>query len=370
MKRLLLPLAMLLAVGFACLSTRAQAPGTPPQVTSQVPAASDAGDPGKRNAIDRVLAAIDARKLAGAIADNARKQAQQLVPAILSDALTENTTLTEAQKQAAVPGLQKNAIPALVNSAGQIFRSVEFQNDAIALQASAYDRHYTAAELDDLTTFYQSPTGRRFIEVQDAVGRDVVNSLTRVYMPKAIRATRAQADAFVAEVAPPPPASDTSPCAGRVGCFAATLRDPFTPPQSKTGCLAMDWDLSWCHHSGCPRNCTQHGTQWRHMENTFVAYMDVPSDWDARLRARVEGAARQCWAEGYQAAGYATLEAIILAVATQGASASSIPAHVVAQTQVAITNCLQREGQQLGIDLQNELTPKVEQASGGWTGWQ
>jgi len=106
------------------------------------------------------------------------------------------------------------------------------------------------------------------------------------------------------------------------------------------------------------------------MRNTFIAYMDVPPDWDRRMRDRVEGAARQCWAEGYRAAGYSTLAAIVAAAASQGATVSQIPAFVVGETQTAITACLKREGAQLGLALASYLTPHLEQASGGWTEWQ
>jgi hypothetical protein len=167
-----------------------------------------------------------------------------------------------------------------------------------------------------------------------------------------------------------PGAANTGPCAGRVGCMQATLDDPFTPPQSRSQCTGTDWIFSWCRHGGCPRNCTAHSTEWRHMRNTFITYMDVPPDWDGRMRVRVEGAARQCWAEGYQAAGYSTLAAIVLAAASQGAAASQIPAFVIGQTQAAIIACLKREGAQLGLQLAAYLTPHLEQANGGWTDWQ
>lgn len=163
---------------------------------------------------------------------------------------------------------------------------------------------------------------------------------------------------------------ETGPCAGHVGCLQATISDPFTPPQSRTECTGMDWNFSWCKHKGCPRNCTAHSTEWRHMENTFIAYVEVPPNWNQTTRARIDGAARQCWAEGYRAAGYSTLAAIIIAAASQGTTASAIPGFVINQTQEAIANCLEREGAQLGIDLASNLAPRISQVSGGWTEWQ
>src|SRR6202047_5664111 len=75
--------------------------------------ATAAPDPAKQAAIKDLLDAIDAQKLVGAIGNSAQMQAKQLVPAILSDALSENKSMTAKKKQAAVPSLQKNGVPTL-----------------------------------------------------------------------------------------------------------------------------------------------------------------------------------------------------------------------------------------------------------------
>jgi hypothetical protein len=172
--------------------------------TSAAPAAPAAApvDPAKQAAIKDLLDAIDAQKLVGAIGNSAQMQSKQLVPAILSDALSENKSLNDKQKQAAVPTLQKNAVPKLVDSAGQVFATDSFRKDAMQAQYDAYAKYYSTDEIKDLTNFYKSPTGRKFIQVQDQVGRDVVNGLMQKYMPQAIKATRTQADQEVASVKP------------------------------------------------------------------------------------------------------------------------------------------------------------------------
>src|SRR6201997_853227 len=175
----------------------APAAGTAPAATAAAPV-----DPAKQAAIKDLLDAIDAQKLVGAIGNSAQMQAKQLVPAILSDALSENKTLTDKQKQASVPTLQKNAVPKLVDSAGQVFATDAFRKDAMQAQYDAYAKYYTTDEIKDLTNFYKSPTGRKFIQVQDQVGRDVVNGLMQKYMPESIKATRDQADKEVASVKP------------------------------------------------------------------------------------------------------------------------------------------------------------------------
>src|SRR5258708_21245287 len=166
------------------------------------PSAPAPVDPAKQAAIKDLLDAIDAQKLVGAIGNSAQMQSKQLVPAILSDALSENKTMNDKQKQAAVPQLQKDTVPKLVDSAGQVFATDSFRQDAMQAQYDAYAKYYTTAEIKDLTTFYKSPTGRKVIQVQDQVGRDVRNGLMQKYIPQAINATRAQAGREVAAVKP------------------------------------------------------------------------------------------------------------------------------------------------------------------------
>src|ERR1700730_13379401 len=162
------------------------------QPAAPAAAAPAPADPAKQAAIKDLLDAIDAQKLVGEIGNSAKMQAKQLVPAILSDALSENKSLTDKQKQASVPALQKNAVPKLVNNAGTVFQAEQFRKDAFQAQYDAYGKYYSTAEIKDLTAFYRSPTGRKFIQVQDQVGRDIVNGLMRRYMPQSIQATRAE----------------------------------------------------------------------------------------------------------------------------------------------------------------------------------
>lgn len=152
--------------------------------------------------INTLLETIDAKKLIEAIGSSAQMQAHQFVPAILSDALSESKLLTDRQKQAAVPGLQKNAIPKLVQNAGKVFFSESFKQDALNAQKNAYAKYYSLKEIKDLTTFYRSSTGKKFIQVQDQVGRDIVNSLLQKYMPLSIRETRMQADREIVAIKP------------------------------------------------------------------------------------------------------------------------------------------------------------------------
>ena len=166
------------------------------------PVAAAPVDADKQAAIKDLLTTIDADKLVGQIANNAQMQSKQFVPEILSDSLTQNKTLNDKQKQAAVPALQKNTVPKLVGDAGQIFLTEQFHKDAMQIQFDAYAKFYSTQEIKDLTTFYKSTTGRKFIAVQDQVGHEIVSTLMQKYMPQSIQAIRGEADQEVAAVKP------------------------------------------------------------------------------------------------------------------------------------------------------------------------
>jgi len=160
-------------------------------------------DPAQLAAVKDLLAAIDADKHATAIGNSAQLQMKQLTPAILSDALSENKKLTDAQKRAAVPQLRQHALAKLAEQAGQLFTTPQFHQDALQAQRDAYAKYYTVDEIKDLTRFYKSNAGRKFLQVQDQVGAYVLNSLMQKYMPPSIQATREQADKEVDLVAKP-----------------------------------------------------------------------------------------------------------------------------------------------------------------------
>lgn len=155
----------------------------------------------QKAAVKDLLDAIDANKLVQAIGEGAQAQSKQLVPQILERQLVQNKTLTDAQKQAVVPILQKNAVQKLADSAGHVFTTDSFKNDAIQAQYNAYCKNYSTQEIKDLTTFYRSPTGQKYIKVQDQVGQEVVGGLMQKYMPQSIKATSDQADAEIASAA-------------------------------------------------------------------------------------------------------------------------------------------------------------------------
>jgi hypothetical protein len=181
-------------------ATAAQAPQAP--AAPAAPARIDI-DAAKKAAIKDLFAAIEVDKLEAAMANSAQMRAKEMVPEILQEALVENQSMTVDQKRAVVPQLQQTSIPKLVESAGSVFTTPQFKTDQTDSLYQAYARYYSTQEIKDLTAFYKSSTGQKFLHAQDLVGRDVVNGLLDKYMPQSVNATRSLADKEVASVKAP-----------------------------------------------------------------------------------------------------------------------------------------------------------------------
>jgi hypothetical protein len=205
----LLPIALFVPTLVFAQALQSQgAPATGAQAPQGAPAAPAAParieiDAAKKAAIKDLFAAIEVDKLEAAMANSAQMRAKEMVPEILQEALVENQSMSVDQKRAVVPQLQQTSIPKLVDSAGTVFTTPQFKADQTDSLYQAYARYYSTQEIKDLTAFYKSSTGQKFLHAQDLVGRDVVIGLLDKYMPQSVNATRSLADKEVASVKAP-----------------------------------------------------------------------------------------------------------------------------------------------------------------------
>jgi hypothetical protein len=105
------------------------------------------------------------------------------------------------------------------------------------------------------------------------------------------------------------------------------------------------------------------------MENSLEIHLDIPENYSDSLRARAEVSGRECLKQGYQAAGWGTLEAIGASIMTSGVTVGGAVAYVTGRVQQAIQTCLKNESANLGKSLQDDLR------LGGstdthWSDWQ
>lgn len=151
-------------------------------------------DATKRAAIKDLLDTIQAERQISSLGTNAQQQAQQESTLILEQALIENKKLTDDQKKAAVEKLKQGSVQKLADQAGKIFLSDAFKNDAVKTIYDIYGKNYSVEELKELSTFYKTPTGQKFLSTQASVDREIVSTLMQKYVPQVRKAARDAAD--------------------------------------------------------------------------------------------------------------------------------------------------------------------------------
>jgi len=158
-------------------------------------------DPAMRAAIKDLLDVTDASKFVTMIGENMQAQAKQAVQPILQQELVNNKTLTNARKQAIVPTLRDVAVPRMESSAGQVFTTEQFRQDATQAQYAAYAKYYSIEDIKKLTAFYHSPIGQKFMQVQDRVGHDALDPVLQKYGQLSFDTLKTQADHEIAAAA-------------------------------------------------------------------------------------------------------------------------------------------------------------------------
>lgn len=119
-------------------------------------------------------------------------QAQQ--EATLKASLDAQTDLTADQKQALAASFAADprfSLKRLFDKLTEKFNYNELMNE---IAASVYDKHYTLAEIKDLTAFYRTPTGQKSLKLMQPIMSDTMQAMQERLMPKMFAAIKEIAD--------------------------------------------------------------------------------------------------------------------------------------------------------------------------------
>ena len=153
----------------------------------------------KRAAIRELLENMGTSRIVSAIIYNISFQMKQLIPLVESDILAEKM-LGFSEKEKLMQSLQKYCENEVFGKSTETFQTADFWNDAIRALYSAYSRYYTVEELKDLTSFYRSSLGKKFLNFQSQVGYDVVDELMRRYAAQSLSAIRIEVERQVRDL--------------------------------------------------------------------------------------------------------------------------------------------------------------------------
>ncbi|WP_296224456.1 DUF2059 domain-containing protein [Ralstonia sp. UBA689] len=153
------------------------------------------GDAEKTAAIKDLLTTMSVDQAIRGQAEVLKNGAKQEAPLVLEQALVENKSLDDKQKQAAVDKLKANgAVTRMTDNAGKDFDTDAFRKDALQAHYDSLGKHYTAQQIKDLTAFLKTPSGQAFMANQGKAMQEVWGSVMQKYGPQVGKAMRDQAD--------------------------------------------------------------------------------------------------------------------------------------------------------------------------------
>ncbi|HEX8290084.1 MAG TPA: DUF2059 domain-containing protein [Pyrinomonadaceae bacterium] len=125
-------------------------------------------------------------------------QAQQ--DATMKASLDAQTGLTAAEKQALAESIgaeNKHSIKRLMDRMMQKINYNELVNE---IAYSVYDKYFTLEEVKDLSAFYKSPTGQKFLKQMTPIMTDMMTMMHERVMPKMMIVIKEMMDEDKAEI--------------------------------------------------------------------------------------------------------------------------------------------------------------------------
>jgi uncharacterized protein len=179
MRHVLIVAGLVLALGGVAEAKPAPSSTPKPATTSpvQTPIASS-----KRALIDKLLAVTQQEKLFQQSLNLAFSQLQTDLPALMDQS-------TGATKPEASPSPARQAVQSMLDRVmpkfvREVQQSISFKELVDQVYYPMYDRHFSEPELKDILAFYDSPTGKRTIQVMPQLMQESMQKTNQIMMPK------------------------------------------------------------------------------------------------------------------------------------------------------------------------------------------
>jgi uncharacterized protein len=180
MRHVLIVAGLVLALGSVAEAKPAPSPAPKPATTSAVqpPIASS-----KRTLIDKLLAVTQQEKLFQQSLNLAFSQLQTDLPALM-DQSTTGATKPDASPSPARQAVQSMLDRVMPKFVREVQQSISFKELVDQVYYPMYDRHFSEPELKDILAFYDSPTGKRTIQVMPQLMQESMQKTNQIMMPK------------------------------------------------------------------------------------------------------------------------------------------------------------------------------------------
>lgn len=184
MRHVLIVSGLLLALGGAAEAKPSPSTQVKPATTSAVqPQIS----PSKRALIDKLLVVTQQEKLFQQTLDLSFAQLQNDLPTLIDQGvMTPQGTATKpddspSPARKAVQSMLDRVMPKFVK---EVQQSISFKELVDQIYYPMYDRHFSEPELKDILAFYDSPTGKRTIQVMPQLVQESMQKTNQIMLPK------------------------------------------------------------------------------------------------------------------------------------------------------------------------------------------
>lgn len=140
-------------------------------------------DPAAAAAVKELLVTMKYRELMM----QSMQQMQNNMPAMMlqgvSSSINGNAKLTPAQKKAALAKAERE-VPKAAAAFGETFNDPKLIDEMIAETIPLYARHFSAAEIREMGTFYKTPVGAKMLSTMPQIMSESMGISQRVMMPR------------------------------------------------------------------------------------------------------------------------------------------------------------------------------------------
>ncbi len=151
---------------------------------SAAPAAKPAPvDPATAKAVRRLLDTMKFKEMMSMAFAQMTKSMPDMMHRMAADTIGKNNKMTPEQKKVALAKVDA-AIPTSINRMNALFNDPGMINEMVEATVPIYARHFTVAEIDQITVFYQSGVGAKMLTLMPQLMEESMVISQKIMMPR------------------------------------------------------------------------------------------------------------------------------------------------------------------------------------------
>ena len=164
----------------ACLAVSLAMPSA---VFAQSAQSAAPADPDSAAAVKELLVAMRYRDTMQQMSDQMMKNMPAIMLQGATAAIKNNKTATDAQKNEAITKMTRE-IPQAAAAMTALFKDPALMDDLAAEVGPLYARHFTTAEIRQMTAFYKTPVGTKMMALMPQIAGESMQISQKVMMPR------------------------------------------------------------------------------------------------------------------------------------------------------------------------------------------